>query len=92
MEFVFGFSRIILPCGNCGVSFDQGEELLTLRWQSNRPGNLLPGTQLVLFNECARNGYVLRNRQKIQFWPAQHRERVSDLIQETFRSNSCAAG
>ena len=71
-------------------NFVERQELLTLHRQSHRAGNFLSGPQIVLLNQCARHGHILRNRQKIQFRPAQHRERIAHLIEKSFRRNNCA--
>ena len=41
------------------------QELLALYRQSHRAGNFLPGPQIVLLNQCTRNGHILGNRQEI---------------------------
>jgi hypothetical protein len=43
-----------------------------------------------LLNQSARNGHVLRNRQKIQLRPAQHGERIAHLIEKSFCRNDSA--
>jgi len=73
-------------------NFVERQELLTLHRQSYRARNLLPGPQIVLLNQCARNGHILGNRQKIQLRPAQHRERFAHLIEKSFCRNDRAAG
>src|SRR5262249_14722756 len=58
--------RLILNVRN----FVERQKFLTLHRQSHRAGNFLPWPQIVLLNQCARNGYILRNWQKIQLRPA----------------------